>query len=111
MKGRGPITPEAAEGLAIQALTFIAGDGERLGRFLAVTGIGPAEIRDAACEPGFLAGVLKGLTPKDCLQSAVAVGACSVEAADATSGVPAWHMVEQRMRHGWPTLPSCINLG
>jgi hypothetical protein len=47
-----------AEALAIQALTFIAGDGERLGRFLAVTGIGPAEIRAAAGEPGFLGGVL-----------------------------------------------------
>ena len=33
--------PEAAEALAIQALAFIAGDAERLGRFLAVTGIGP----------------------------------------------------------------------
>jgi hypothetical protein len=47
-----------AEALAIQALTFIAADGERLGRFLAVTGIGPAEIRAAAHEPGFLGGVL-----------------------------------------------------
>jgi hypothetical protein len=47
-----------AEALAIQALTFIAGDGERLGRFLAVTGIGPSEIRSAAREPGFLSGVL-----------------------------------------------------
>jgi len=55
----GPsLTQEAAEGLAIQALTFIAGDGERLGRFLAITGIGPAEIRSAAAEPGFLAGIL-----------------------------------------------------
>jgi hypothetical protein len=47
-----------AEALAIQALTFIADDGERLGRFLAVTGIGPSEIRAAAHEPGFLGGVL-----------------------------------------------------
>ena len=47
-----------AEALAIQALAFIAGDGERLGRFLAVTGIGPSEIRAAAREPGFLSGVL-----------------------------------------------------
>jgi hypothetical protein len=55
----GPrMTQEAAEALAIQALTFIAGDGERLGRFLAATGIGPAQIRAAAQEPGFLAGVL-----------------------------------------------------
>lgn len=49
---------DAAEALAIQALTFIAGDSERLGRFLAITGIGPAEIRAASSEPGFLAGVL-----------------------------------------------------
>jgi hypothetical protein len=53
-----PIAGEAAETLAVQALTFIAQDGERLGRFLAITGIGPAEIRDAAREPNFLAGVL-----------------------------------------------------
>ncbi|HVV61110.1 MAG TPA: DUF3572 domain-containing protein [Pseudolabrys sp.] len=58
MKSRGPLTPEAAEGLAVQALTFIAGDGERLGRFLAITGIGPDQIRAAAREPHFLAGVL-----------------------------------------------------
>src|SRR5882757_5310949 len=58
MKGPGPMTVEAAEGLGIQALSFIAGDGDRLGRFLAITGIGPAEIRAASAEPGFLAGVL-----------------------------------------------------
>src|SRR5450759_2680377 len=58
MKTRLSMTPEAAERLAIQALTFIAGDGERLGRFLAVTGIGPSEIRAASREPRFLAGVL-----------------------------------------------------
>jgi hypothetical protein len=56
---RGPaLSREQAEKLAIQALTFIGRDGERLGRFLAVTGIGPAEIRAAARESGFLIGVL-----------------------------------------------------
>jgi hypothetical protein len=49
---------EAAEHLAIQALTFIGGDPAELGRFLAMTGIGPAELRAAAHEPGFLVGVL-----------------------------------------------------
>lgn len=58
MKAKGPMAVDAAEALAIQALTFIAGDSERLGRFLAITGIGPAEIRAASSEPGFLAGVL-----------------------------------------------------
>ena len=72
MKQSHPFTREQAEGLAIQALTFIAGDGERLGRFLAVTGIGPAEIRSAAREPGFLAGVLEYLASDDRLITAFA---------------------------------------
>jgi hypothetical protein len=61
---------EAAEGLAIQALTYIAGDPERLERFLSVTGIGPEQIRLAAGEPGFLAGVLAYLASDE--QSAAA---------------------------------------
>ena len=59
MKGRPALTREQAEALAIQALTFIGGDAERLGRFLAITGVGPAEIRMAASQPGFLGSVLE----------------------------------------------------
>jgi hypothetical protein len=58
MKNRPKIAVEAAEHLAIQALTFIGSDATELGRFLALTGIGPAELRAAAHEPGFLVGVL-----------------------------------------------------
>ena len=72
MKQGRPLTREQAEGLAIQALTFIAGDGERLGHFLAVSGIGPAEIRTAAREPGFLVGVLEYLASDDRLIAAFA---------------------------------------
>jgi len=72
MKLGAPLTQEAAEGLAIQALTFIAGDSERLGRFLAVTGIGLAQIRAAAQEPGFLIGVLDHLAGDERLLSAFA---------------------------------------
>jgi hypothetical protein len=72
MKLGPPLTQDAAEGLAIQALTFIAGDGERLGRFLSMTGIGPAEIRQAAREPGFLAGVLDHMASDERLLSAFA---------------------------------------
>lgn len=60
-KARPIAAKEAAETLAIQALTFIAADGERLGRFLATSGIGPEGIRAAAREPGFLLGVLDHL--------------------------------------------------
>ncbi len=58
LKKQRSMAPEAAEALAIQALSFIGNDAAELGRFLALTGIGPAELRSAAHEPGFLTGVL-----------------------------------------------------
>jgi Protein of unknown function (DUF3572) len=67
MQGRGKGEREAAESMAIQALSYIASDSERLGRFLALTGIGPHEIRSAASEPGFLVGVLEYLTSDEAL--------------------------------------------
>jgi hypothetical protein len=47
-----------AEIVAVQALSFIAGDPERLGQFLAESGIGPETLRTAATDPHFLANVL-----------------------------------------------------
>jgi hypothetical protein len=58
---------DAATALAISALSFIASEPERLGRFLAITGIGPESIRSAAREPGFLLGVLEHLTSDEAL--------------------------------------------
>jgi hypothetical protein len=52
---------EAAETLAIQALAFLAADTERIARFLAVTGLGPEDIRASASHPDFLGGVLEYL--------------------------------------------------
>jgi hypothetical protein len=52
---------EQAETLAIRALSFLARDPERFGRFLALSGIGPESIRAAAGDPAFLAGVLDHL--------------------------------------------------
>ena len=49
---------EAAEIVAIQALNFVAGDAQRLGSFLAETGIGPDTLRKSAADPQFLASVL-----------------------------------------------------
>ena len=49
---------EVAEIVAIQALSFVAGDPERLGLFLAESGIGPETLRTAASDPRFLANVL-----------------------------------------------------
>jgi hypothetical protein len=72
MKKSLAMPKDAAEALAIQALTFIAGDGERLGHFLAATGIGPAQIRTASGEPGFLTGVLDYLVGDEALLAAFA---------------------------------------
>ncbi|WP_407174945.1 DUF3572 domain-containing protein [Bradyrhizobium sp. STM 3562] len=49
---------EVAEIVAIQALNFIASEPERLGLFLAETGIGPDTLRKSAADPRFLASVL-----------------------------------------------------
>ena len=49
---------EAAEIVAVQALSFVAGDPERLGLFLAESGIGPETLRTAAADPHFLGHVL-----------------------------------------------------
>ncbi|HVU18793.1 MAG TPA: DUF3572 domain-containing protein [Candidatus Didemnitutus sp.] len=55
---RGHLTLEAAQNLAIQALSFVASDPEQVSRFLALTGIEPGQLRSAAADPGFLAGVI-----------------------------------------------------
>jgi hypothetical protein len=52
---------DAATVLAIAALSFIGQEPERLGRFLALSGIGPESLRAASREPGFLVGVLEHL--------------------------------------------------
>lgn len=52
------ITIDQAETVALEALTFITRDEERMSRFLAISGIHLSSIRSAAAEPGFLAGVL-----------------------------------------------------
>ncbi|HLL27314.1 MAG TPA: DUF3572 domain-containing protein [Xanthobacteraceae bacterium] len=45
-------------GIATQALAYLAGDGARLGRFLAESGLGPENLRQAARDPLFLPAVL-----------------------------------------------------
>ena len=63
---------DAAALLAIAALTFIAEEPERLGRFLALTGIGPESLRAAARDPGFLLGVLEHVAGDEALLLAFA---------------------------------------
>jgi len=50
---------EQAKGIALTALAFLAEDASRLSRFLALTGIGPAELRARAGTPQTLSAVLE----------------------------------------------------
>src|SRR5262249_11657825 len=63
---------EVAEIVAIQALSFVAGEPERLGLFLAETGIGPETLRSAAKDPHFLGQVLAFVMRDDATAKAFA---------------------------------------
>jgi hypothetical protein len=65
---RGPVDAEA---VAIRALDGLAADPERLGGFLAVTGLSPDTIRDVASSPGFLSAVLDHVTGDEELLMAI----------------------------------------
>ena len=59
---------------------------------------------------GLLAGLLYGQSVEAVLLSSAATGACSVERADATSGVPHWDDVQARLRAGWARHPHTLQL-
>jgi sugar/nucleoside kinase (ribokinase family) len=51
---------------------------------------------------GFLAALLRDMSPEEAATAAVAVGACNVEAADSLSGLRSWEETMQRIAAGWP---------
>ncbi|MGA7811149.1 DUF3572 domain-containing protein [Bradyrhizobium sp.] len=63
---------EVAEIVAVQALSFLAGEPERLGAFLAESGIGPETLRSSAADPHFLASVLDFILSDDATVKAFA---------------------------------------
>ena len=67
------------------------------------TGAGDATIA------GFLAAVIHDFTPEQAVNVAVAVGACSVESVDASSGIPSWDTLQKRTKSGWNKLPKAIS--
>ena len=85
---------EVAEIVAVQALSFIAGDAELLGRFLTETGIGPATLRTAASDPQFLRSVLDFVMRDDATIKAFAKASehhpTTIAAAHQALGDPQW---------------------
>ena len=57
-RSRASVNGEDAQRIAIAALGFVASDEKLLPRFLDLTGLSPANIREAATEPSFLVSVL-----------------------------------------------------
>jgi len=72
-------------------------------RVVGTTGSGDATIA------GFLLGLLRAMTPEAALSAACAVGACSVEAVDALSGVRSWSETEARLTAGWARVPIALD--
>ena len=95
--GRSQVTDVAAwSGRELWAPCFAT-------RVVGTTGSGDATIA------GFLMGLLRGMTPEATLSAACAVGACSVEAVDALSGVRSWSETAARIAAGWPRLPLALD--
>lgn len=69
--------------------------------------VGTTGAGDAAYA-GFLTSLLRGKTPEEAVRMACAVGACNVEAADATSGVRSWEATSARIDAGWATRPETL---
>jgi len=86
----GSMTREVAEAIAARALLFLAEDSARLGRFLAKTGLDPADFRGGIREPATLAAVMAylmadesallafaanaGLEPEDVARAEIVLG-------------------------------------
>lgn len=68
------------------------------------TGAGDATIA------GFLTGFTFGMPPEEALEIACAVGACSVEAIDAVSGIRTWSQIALRLAKRWPHLPLAFDI-
>lgn len=60
----------AAETLALKILAFLAGDAEGLGRFLALSGLGPQDLRERVNDPLLLAAVIDFVLGDDKLVTA-----------------------------------------
>ena len=94
MTGHQNTSRQQAEAIAIQALGFLAGNPQRLARFLQLSGLDPAGIRAAASDSAFLAGVLEHVTSDEALLVAFAAEAAikpeDIARARAILSGPAW---------------------
>jgi sugar/nucleoside kinase (ribokinase family) len=98
IKGLGSATPSNPETWADRELWAPCFEADLVG----TTGAGDATIA------GFLSALLWDVSLPEAITTAVAVGACNVEAADALSGVRSWEETQRRIEKGWERLPLSI---
>ncbi len=84
------LSTSQAEELAIRALTFLAGDEQHMSRFLALSGMGPQDIRDNADQTHFHAALLAHLMSDE----ALLLTFCGNENIDPELIAPALHLLE-----------------
>nr|WP_238357472.1 carbohydrate kinase family protein [Cohnella zeiphila] len=116
---RGFYLRTTADPERLRRIGLCAPDGNRLADWLdrellapcyRVEAVGTTGAGDCTIA-GFLGGLAQGLPIEEALLGAVGVGACSVERADAVSGVRSWREVRERIGAGWqqsedvPSLP------
>jgi hypothetical protein len=71
----GPVSSEEAEAIAVAALGFLAAEPSRVARFLALTGVEPAELLAGAGRPAMQASILEHLLGDESLLLAFATHA------------------------------------
>ena len=86
------------EELAINALVWLAGDETLMRRFLDLSGIDASQIRQAAQEPAFLAGVLQFIVAHEPTLTAFATGA-GIHASSVTKALQALPGGDQDIFH------------
>lgn len=75
MRLKTKLTVEDAEIIGLKALAFLAEDEARFAKFLALTGLDPAELRSRAGETATLRAVLEYLASDESLLLVFAAGA------------------------------------
>ncbi len=97
--------------VALKALPIVESDwlGKRVWHPAFDVEVGGTTGAGDAAYAGLLGALLKGLSMEEAARWACAVGACSVEALDATSGVRTWEATAQRLKAGWKLLPHQLN--
>ena len=77
----------------------------RVDEIVGTTGSGDATIG------GLLTAILRGHSATEAVTVATAVGACSVESIDPTTGIPSWDDLMRRVAGGWRRCDIQIDLG